>query len=84
VIDMPEIVAGHRRRETPSGRRAVRAYRYGLFRKGNFRFVIDLRTPASKSKRRKSYRRRSVSFRLLLDLTPTTGDAGRPATRQNP
>ena len=45
VIDMPDVLwrAGDDAR--PTGRRAVKSYRYGQFRKGNFRFVVDLNTP---------------------------------------
>src|SRR5687768_15349987 len=45
VIDMPDVLwrAGDDAR--PSGRRAVKSYRYGQFRRGNFRFVVDLNAP---------------------------------------
>lgn len=72
VIDMPDVLwrAGDAAR--PSGRRAVKSYRYGQFRKGNFRFVVDLNSPVKVEVPRLVPPEEGFSFRLMIDLTPTT------------
>lgn len=75
VIDMPEVlwrVSGEAR---PSGRGAINSYRFGLFRKGNSRFVIDLKAPAKIDPVQVLAPDGSYSFRLAVDLTPTTPEA---------
>src|SRR5437868_3234135 len=47
VIDMPSVNWHLQGPPHPSGHGAVRSYRYGLFRPGNSRFVIDLNSPVS-------------------------------------
>src|SRR5262245_6541790 len=47
VIDMPSVIWRLQDAPHPSGKGAVRSYRYGLFRPGNSRFVIDLNAPVS-------------------------------------
>jgi N-acetylmuramoyl-L-alanine amidase len=47
VIDMPEVLWRLNDPPRPSGSGLVKSYRYGLFRTGNSRFVIDLNSPAS-------------------------------------
>src|SRR5262249_12281701 len=74
VIDMPEVLWRASDDARPSGRRAVRSYRYGLFRKGNFRFVIDLRTPVKVEPPQIVPPDGTSSFRLLIDLTPSTSE----------
>jgi N-acetylmuramoyl-L-alanine amidase len=75
VIDMPDVLwrAGDDAR--PSGRRAVKSYRYGQFRKGNFRFIIDLNTPVKVEAPELVPPEEGFSFRLMIDLTPTTREA---------
>jgi N-acetylmuramoyl-L-alanine amidase len=75
VIDMPDVLwrAGDEAR--PSGRRAVRSYRYGQFRKGNFRFVVDLNTPVKVEAPQLIPPEEGFGFRLVIDLTASTSEA---------
>lgn len=72
VIDMPDVLwrAGDDAR--PTGRRAVKSYRYGQFRRGNFRFVVDLNTPVKVEAPQLVAPEEGFSFRLMIDLTPST------------
>ncbi len=72
VIDMPEVLWRATDEARPSGRRAVQSYRYGLFRKGDFRFVIDLKSPVKVEMPQIVPPEGGSSFQLLVDLTPTT------------
>ena len=49
VIDMPVVQWHLEAPPRPTGNGVVRSYRYGLFRSGNSRFVIDLNSPVSVS-----------------------------------
>jgi N-acetylmuramoyl-L-alanine amidase len=75
VIDMPDVLwrAGDDAR--PSGRRAVKSYRFGQFRRGNFRFVVDLNTPVKVEAPQLVPPEQGMSFQLMIDLTPTTREA---------
>jgi N-acetylmuramoyl-L-alanine amidase len=75
VIDMPDVLwrAGDDAR--PSGRRAVKSYRYGQFRRGNFRFVVDLNAPVKVEAAQLMPPEEGFSFRLMVDLTPSTREA---------
>ena len=75
VIDMPDVLwrAGDEAR--PSGRRAVKSYRYGQFRRGNFRFVVDLNTPVKVEAPLLVPPEEGFGFRLMIDLTPSTREA---------
>ena len=75
VIDMPEVLWRGQGEARPSGRGAVRSYRFGLFRKGNSRFVIDLAAPAKIEVPQVLAPDGAFSFRLSIDLTPTTPEA---------
>jgi N-acetylmuramoyl-L-alanine amidase len=75
VIDMPEVLWRVSGESHPSGKGAVRSYRYGLFRKGNSRFVIDLAAPAKVDMPQLFPPDGAYSFRLAIDLTPTTPEA---------
>jgi N-acetylmuramoyl-L-alanine amidase len=75
VIDLPEVLWRQPETARPSGRAAVRSYRYGLFRQGNSRFVIDLNSPVRVDAPRILPPEGGQAFRLLIDLYPTTGDA---------
>lgn len=72
VIDMPDVLwrAGDDAR--PTGRRAVKSYRYGQFRRGNFRFVVDLNTPVKVETPQLVAPEEGFSFRLMVDLVPST------------
>lgn len=72
VIDMPDVLWRASDPARPSGRRAVKSYRYGQFRKGNFRFVVDLNSPVKVEVPRLVPPEEGFSFRLMIDLTPST------------
>jgi N-acetylmuramoyl-L-alanine amidase len=72
VIDMPEMLWRPTSEDRPSGKGAVGSYRYGLFRPGNSRFVIDLRRPAKISEPLILPPQAGNGFRIVLDLLPTT------------
>lgn len=84
VIDMP-VVQWHLEAPTrPAGNGILRSYRYGLFRSGNSRFVIDLNSPASVSTPLVIPPAGGYGYRVVIDLFPTTQDkfdtsAGWPA-----
>jgi len=50
----------------------VKSYRYGLFRKGNFRFVVDLAAPVRVEKSQSLQPEGGSGFRFVVDLAPTT------------
>ena len=71
VIDMPDVLWRAPDDARPSGRRLVKSYRYGQFRKGDFRFVIDLNAPAKVEMPQMLPPQGGSSFRLVVDLSPT-------------
>jgi N-acetylmuramoyl-L-alanine amidase len=84
VIDMPEVLWRVQNDARPSGRGLIRSYRYGLFRKGNFRFVVDLGRPVKVAEPKLLPPEGGAGFQLVLDFAPTTADdfaahAGWPA-----
>jgi N-acetylmuramoyl-L-alanine amidase len=94
VLDMPEVLwrmAGDAR---PSGKGAIKSYRYGLFRKGGSRFVIDLNHPVKVEPAQLLQPERGQSFRLVIDLGLSSTEAfaslagwpegGRPQTASLP
>ena len=72
VIDMPEVLWRINQNDRPTGKGAVKSYRYGLFRKGDSRFVIDLNRPVRVDEPRIYPPADGFGFRLVLDLYPTT------------
>jgi N-acetylmuramoyl-L-alanine amidase len=72
VIDMPDVLWRASQPARPSGRRAVKSYRYGQFRRGNFRFIVDLNSPVKVEAPKLVPPEEGFSFRLMIDLTPTT------------
>lgn len=72
VIDMPEVLWRLKGPPVPTGKGAVRSYRYGLFRPGNSRFVIDLGEPVQASQPMVLPPEGGYGYRLVLDLFPTT------------
>ena len=73
VIDLPELLwrlSGPEAR--PTGKSAVKSYRYGPYRKGNSRFVIDLNAPVAAEAPRLLPPEGGSGFRLVIDLAPTT------------
>ncbi len=75
VIDMPDVLWRAAVQDRPSGRRAVKSYRYGQFRRGEFRFVVDLNAPVKVEAPQLVPPAEGFGFRLMIDLTPTTREA---------
>jgi N-acetylmuramoyl-L-alanine amidase len=87
VLDMPDVLWRMPDPTRPSGKGAVKTYRYGQFRKGNARLIIDLNGPVKYSPPQMLAPEGGAGFRFVLDLSPTTaGDfashAGWPADLQ--
>ena len=84
VIDMPAVQWHLEGPPRPSGNGAVKSYRYGLFRPGNSRFVIDLSQPVVVSDALVLPPEQGYGYRIVIDLFPTTQEkfertAGWPA-----
>ena len=84
VIDMPEVSWRLGAPPKPSGFGAVKSYRYGQFRAGNSRMVIDLNQPVSVSDALVIPPAAGFGYRVVIDLFPATqtafeADAGWPA-----
>jgi N-acetylmuramoyl-L-alanine amidase len=75
VIDLPEVLWRQTSAARPSGRSAIKSYRYGLFRQGNSRFVVDLNSPVRASESRILPPESGSGYRLVVDLYPTTAQA---------
>ena len=72
VIDMPAVAWHLSGPPRPSGFGAVKSYRYGLFRPGNSRFVIDLNQPVSVADALVIPPQDGYGYRVVIDLFPTT------------
>jgi len=72
VIDMPAVQWHLEGPPRPSGDGAVKSYRYGLFRPGNSRFVIDLNQPVVVSDALVLPPENGFGYRVVIDLFPTT------------
>lgn len=84
VIVLPQVQWRLFNAERPSGRGAIKSYRYGLFRPGVSRFVIDLNGPVTSDKPLLLRPQSGYGYRTVLDLHPTTREqfertAGWPA-----
>ncbi|HUO99753.1 MAG TPA: N-acetylmuramoyl-L-alanine amidase [Rhizomicrobium sp.] len=84
VIDMPAVRWHLQGPPRPSANGAIKGYRYGLFRPGNSRFVIDLNRPAALSDVLVLPPENGYGYRVVLDLFPTAQakfdqEAGWPA-----
>lgn len=89
VIDMPEVLWQISADARPSGKGVVQSYRYGLFRKGNSRFVIDLNAPVKVSAPQVFAPEGSFAYRIVIDIVPTTegqfvASAGWPSQARPP
>lgn len=71
VIDMPEVAWRLGAPPKPSGFGAVKSYRYGQFRAGNSRMVIDLNQPVSVSDALVIPPSSGFGYRVVIDLFPT-------------
>lgn len=71
VIDMPAVEwrLANPPRPVPGG--VIRAYRYGLFRPGNSRFVIDLDRPVSLAEALVVPPKDGFGYRVVIDLIET-------------
>lgn len=84
VIDMPEVSWRLGAPPRPSGFGPVKSYRYGQFRAGNSRMVIDLNSPVSVADPLVLPPSGGFGYRVVIDLFPTTrpkfdAQAGWPA-----
>ncbi len=84
ILDMPEVAWRMGSPPVPSGRGLIKAYRYGLFRAGNSRMVIDLARPARLGETLAIPPAAGFGYRVVIDLFPTSqsafeADAGWPA-----
>jgi len=72
VIDLPAIE--WRGGSAPAGESAgvVKAYRYGLFKPGTSRIVLDLSGPAEVQRAFKLTKTGATPWRLVFDLSPTS------------
>jgi len=71
VIDMPSVRWHLDGPPRPSGNGAVRSYRYGTFRPGNSRFVIDLNQPVTVAEPMVLPPENGSGYRVVFDLFPT-------------
>ncbi len=71
VIDMPAVAWHLSGPPRPTGFGAVKSYRYGLFRPGNSRFVIDLNQPVTVSDPLVIPPQDGYGYRVVIDLFPT-------------
>jgi N-acetylmuramoyl-L-alanine amidase len=72
VIDMPEVLWRLNGPQKPTGTGAVKSYRYGLYRPGDSRFVIDLNAPAMTAQPMILPPDGGYGYRIVIDLFPTT------------
>lgn len=84
VIDMPEVSWRLGAPPKPSGFGPIKSYRYGQFRAGNSRMVIDLNSPVTVSDALVLPPSSGFGYRVVIDLFPTTrpkfdAQAGWPA-----
>ena len=84
VVDMPQVAWRLGEPPRPSGSGQVKSYRYGLFRKGNSRMVIDLNRPVTVSDALVLPPAAGFGYRVVIDLFPTErakfdANAGWPA-----
>jgi len=71
VIDLPAVAWHLEGPPRPSGHGAIKSYRYGLFRPGNARVVIDLNQPVTVSDALVIPPEGGFGYRVVLDLFPT-------------
>jgi N-acetylmuramoyl-L-alanine amidase len=72
VIDIPEALWRARAAERPGGQGAIAEYRYGVFRPGDSRFVIDLRRPVAVNEPLILPPRDGHGYRIVIDLLPSS------------
>ena len=84
ILDLPEVGWRLGSPPVPSGRGVIKAYRYGVFRPGSSRMVIDLNRPVRLAETLVLPPAGGFGYRVVIDLFPTTQaafetDAGWPA-----
>jgi N-acetylmuramoyl-L-alanine amidase len=84
VLDLPEVAWRLSNPPVPSGRGVIKAYRYGVFRPGSSRMVIDLSSPVRLAETLVLPPAGGFGYRVVIDLFPTSqtafeSDAGWPA-----
>jgi N-acetylmuramoyl-L-alanine amidase len=77
VIDMPEVSFRLGAPPRPSGFGSIKSYRYGQFRTGNSRMVIDLNQPVSVSDTLVLPPSSGFGYRVVIDLFPTNPNQAR-------
>ncbi len=75
VIDLPEVGWRLPARPLPGATGVFHKLRYGLFKPGNSRVVLDIRTPAAITQAFILEPEGGNRYRLVVDLTPTTNKA---------
>jgi N-acetylmuramoyl-L-alanine amidase len=70
VIDLPDVLWRLGTPDRPSGRGAIHSYRYGTFRPGESRIVIDLNRPVSLAPLLMIPPKDGNGYRIVLDLSP--------------
>jgi N-acetylmuramoyl-L-alanine amidase len=84
VVDMPEVTWRLGAPPVPNARGLIKSYRYGLFREGNSRMVIDLNRPVSVSDALVLPPSDGFGYRVVIDFYPAqqakfAANAGWPA-----
>jgi len=84
ILDMPEVAWRMGKPPVPTGSGLIKAYRYGVFRTGNSRMVIDLNRPARLAETLVIPPTAGFGYRVVIDMFPATqtafeSDAGWPA-----
>ena len=84
ILDMPEVAWRMGNPPVPTGSGLIKAYRYGVFRTGNSRMVIDLNRPARLAETLVIPPTAGFGYRVVIDMFPATqtafeSDAGWPA-----
>jgi N-acetylmuramoyl-L-alanine amidase len=72
VVDLPEVLWRLQAPDRPSGRGAIRDYRYGPFRAGESRLIVDLNQPVRPAAPMILPPAGGAGYRLVLDLYSTT------------
>ncbi len=72
VMDMAQVLWRLQGSPPPSAKSVVRAYRYGLFRPGNSRLVMDLNRAVKPTAPVALAPQGGYGYRVVIDLLPTT------------
>lgn len=72
IMDLPDVLWRVGTPDRPSGRGVIRGYRYGTFRLGESRLVIDLNRPVSLAPLLIIPPKDGNGYRVVLDFTPTS------------